>query len=192
VAPQPHGSTLETEIRYSAIAEPVVDSNIGVVTGDCVVTFANALTAGDETIFDNVCAAHTGIGYVSRVMGSVEAVALEHAVTATVTPWETLNGRLTTPQFFTDEDPSLLPNLLGRVIGLHKGDGGEIQVLEEVDGEAVVLPNVGAVWTKFKFDTTVAPREGLRNIYKVQARLNGAASLDLEFVALSMLHVRQV
>lgn len=195
VRPSPCGEMLRQEIVYSGlISQDITKINIGVVPTECTITFADALLPAEEAAFDGICAAHTGIMYVPCLNGMLQAVDLELAITEDVN-WQVTSGILTTPTFFTDEEPAQLQYLLGRTIGLHKGDGGQVRVLEKMDGEPdsemgiINLPDTGGAWAKFKFDTSIPPRPGLRNTYEVQARRNGAVSLSLEFTALSMVKI---
>lgn len=195
VTAAPNGTVLTVAIEQNAaITIPLRDI---IMTGDgvCNIWFTDALPAPDEAALDAIRATHTGVGVVASLTGTVKVPA--GAVIEDIT-WQTLEGIITTPGFFINYDPAQLPSLFARTIGEIKGDGGEFRVVEEVDGEADVvvvqqaLPDTLGVWEKFKIDTTTPPRMGIRNTYRVEMRLNGAANLDQKYSAVSMVHARVI
>ena len=188
-----NGEYLQDTITFwSGITTAVSAINIGVEPDKCDIWFVDALSAGDEAILDAVVAAHPGYGVAASVEGTLTVVRTSLAI-VTDADWTVLGGLVTTPSFFSP----ILSQILGRVLGLHKGDGGQIRIVEEMAGQPDVvitnppldLPNVGATFTRFKKDTNVLLRDGTHNIYRVEARLNGATTLELEYAAVSMLKV---
>jgi hypothetical protein len=128
------GSSLQSAIAASTIAQALTDLNIG-VSGDpaeyCQLTFADVLSAGDQTTLDGIVAAEQGVTVVATMKGSLNAVPGTEAVTEDAT-WQLLGCVITTPQFFVAN----ISELLGRFIGEYNGDGGQVRIMEEVDGEA--------------------------------------------------------
>lgn len=169
--------------------------NVNVAPGKLDICMADLLTAPQEAALDAAVAAHQGYGIDAKMQGTIPLVRLEHSIVSDV-PWEVVEGVVTTPSFF---DPDMT-QIISRIIGEHKGDGGQLRLVEEMEGEAdeekIVpvfdFPNVGATWTRFKVDSNVPPRDGLRNIYRTDCRLNGAASLSLRYATISMIVVKVV
>lgn len=159
------------------------------------VYMADALTAPQEAALTATVAAHQGYGIDADMQGTLPLVKKEEVITSDV-DWEIIEGVVTTPSFF---DPTM-SNIISRIVGEHRGDGGELRLIEEVLGEAdeekivpvFSFPNVGAEWTRFKIDSSVPPRDGLRNVYRTDCRLNGATSLALRYATISMITVRIV
>jgi hypothetical protein len=156
---------------------------------------ADALTAPQEAALTVAVAAHQGYGINATMQGTLQLVKKEESIVSDV-PWEVIEGVVTTPSFF---DPDLT-SIICRIIGEHKGDGGQLRLVEDVDGQGeeekinpfYEFPNVGPTWTRFKIDSNVPPRDGLRNVYRTDCRLNGAASLDLRYCTISMIVVKVV
>ena len=155
----------------------------------------DALTAPEEAALTATVAAHQGYGIDAQMQGTLPLVKKEESVISDV-PWEILEGVVTTPSFF---DPDMT-QIISRIIGEHRGDGGQLCLTERVDGlapeEKIVpvfdFPNVGATWTKFKVDSNIPPRDGIRNVYETKCRLNGATNLWLRYTTISMIVVRIV
>jgi hypothetical protein len=190
---------LTYEIDTDAAIAIKVDANRGMDTnvefGKLDIYMADLLTALQETALTAAVLAHQGVGIDATMQGTLSLVQLERSIVSDV-PWEVVEGVVTTPSFF---DPDMA-QIIARITGEHKGDGGQLQIVEDVSGEvpedkivpAFDFPNVGAVWTRFKVDSTVPPRDALRNVYRTEARRNGAASLDIRYASISMVVVRIV
>jgi hypothetical protein len=185
---------LEYEINANVAIAVLVDHiDTGIVPDKCDIYMADALTAPQEAALTATVAATQGYGINSIMQGTLPLVHGEAAVLNDA--WEVIEGVVTTPRFF-DPDVS---KIICRIIGEHKGDGGQLCLTEDMDGvdeEKIVpafdFPDVGAVWTRFKVDSNVPPRDGLRNIYKTRARLNGATNLSLRYATISMIVVNIV
>jgi hypothetical protein len=169
-----------------------VDSNVAPIMLD--IYMAEALTAPQEAALDAAVAAHQGYGINANMMGTLTLVSLERSIVEDAT-WEVVEGVVTTPSFF---DPDMT-KIISRIIGEHKGDGGQLCLTEDMDGveeEKIVpaydFPDTAGSWERFKVDSNVPPRDGLRNIYKTCARLNGAANLELRYATISMIVVKVV
>jgi hypothetical protein len=201
VTAAPNATVLRDSIIYNpAITIALDDIDVGNPSGDCVFTFADVLPAPDEAALDAICAAHTGV----RVLTSMESafpVVREPVVVTEDVSWQTLAIVVTTPSFFVD--PGDLADLFGRIVGEYKavaGGGGElpqIQVCEKVTGqpdEDKISPPAelaaAADWTTFGISTDIAVRNGYHNSYVVQARLNGAASFEIEWTTMSMINAK--
>jgi hypothetical protein len=169
--------------------------NVNVNPGKLDICMSDALTAPQEAALDATVAAHQGWGINAQMMGTLQLVNKEDAIISDV-PWEVVEGVVTTPNFF---DPDMT-SIICRIIGEHKGDGGQLRLVEEVDGQGdeekinpfFDFPDVGATWTRFKVDSNVPPRDGLRNIYRTDCRLNGATNLTLRYSTISMIVVKVV
>lgn len=151
-----------------------------------------ALDAGQQATLTATVAAHQGTGYVATMQGTLPLVNGEQAVTSDLA-WEVIEGVKTTPGFFSDD----LNQIIARVVGEHRGDGGQLSIMETVDGEGTEektsppfdFPDTGGAWQTFKVDSNIPPRAGLRNLYRTDCRLNGAASLELRYTTISMIKV---
>lgn len=185
-----------TQLMYElAAAIPLVavdHVDVGIEPTMLDVYMADALDAAQEAVLDATITAHQGFGYVSTLKGTLPLVKKEQAIASDVA-WEVIEGVLTTPRFFTDD----VSQLVARIIGEHKGDGGQLALWEEVDGQAneekinpaFAFPDTAGGWQKFKVDSNVAPRDGTRNLYRADGRLNGAAALSLRYCTISMVEV---
>jgi hypothetical protein len=190
---------LTYEINNDAAIGVLVDDskgiNVNVNPGKIDICMADLLTAPQETALDAVVAAHQGWGINASMQGTLQLVNKEDSIISDV-PWEVVDGVVTTPRFF---DPDVT-KIICRIIGEHKGDGGQLRLVEKVDGEAdeekifpfFDFPDVGPTWTRFKVDSNVPPRDGLRNIYRTDCRLNGATNLTLRYATISMILVKVV
>lgn len=156
---------------------------------------ADALDAAQEAELTAVVAATQGFGINADIRGAIQLVKREEAIISDV-PWELVEGVVTTPSFF---DPDMT-QILARIIGEHKGDGGEMRLVEQMDGQpdeekivpVFVFPDTLGAWQKFKIDSNVPPRDGVRNVYRTDARLNGATNLTLRYATISMIVVKVV
>jgi len=194
VTTEPNGSDLGTSIYYSGIAEALESITVGVPVGQCTVVFANALSPGDEATFDAIIAAHTGLAYATTMKACNAVVADPKTITDDLT-WQLLAQITTTPSFFTED----LSQLVGRLVGQYQavaGGGGELpqlRIVEMVSGlpdEDKLPPTDMAAqvgFANFGLSTSVPPRDGYHNTYQILARLNGAASFDMQWTTFSML-----
>ena len=176
------------------VDDPGKGINVNIEPGKLDIYMADLLTAPQKTALDAAVAAHQGVGINAVMQGTLPLVSLERAITSDV-PWEVVEGVITTPSFF---DPDMT-QIISRIIGEHKGDGGQLCLTEDMNGveeEKIVpafeFPDTLGQWERFKVDSNVPPRDGLRNIYKTCARLNGAASLELRYSTISMIVARVV
>jgi hypothetical protein len=177
---------------WTSIVTPLIAINAGVEPDKCDIWFDGPLSAPDQATLDGVVATHPGVGIAATVEGTLQVAQVTTIVTSDLI-WQVLGGIVTTPAFFTP----IMSQIMGRALGLHKGDGGQLRIVEEVQGEPDVVitsppfdfPNVGGVFTRFKKDTNVTLRDGTHNLYRVEARLNGATALEIEYAAVSMLKV---
>lgn len=163
-----------------------IDSNV--VPDQCDIWFVTPLSPGDQATLSAVVASHQGYGYTATMKGTVPI--LDVVITEDAT-WQVLGGVVTTPNFFTSD----LNQILGRIVGQIKGDGGQIRIMEEVEGQpdreltipAWNAPNTVGLWAPFKVDTNQPPSDAVRNLYRIEARRNGAAAMQLRFSTISLL-----
>ena len=156
---------------------------------------ADLLTAPQEAALTAAVAAHQGVGINAAMKGTLP-VSHGELIVASDLDWQVLEGIVTTPSFF---DPDMT-QIIARIIGEHRGDGGQLRLLEGMSGQAdedkIVpffdLPDTAGQWQRFKVDSTVPPRDGLRNIYRTDARRNGALGLELRYATISMIVVKMV
>jgi hypothetical protein len=161
----------------------------------CNVWFVGPLPAPDLAALDALVAAHTGIGIVTTMFGSMPIPAGDIVEDLT---WQELESIITTPSFFVDGFPAQLSSILGRVIIQVKGDGGQIQLVEQIEGQPDVviagpqaLPDTAGAWVTIKMDTHTPPRDGVRNRYCTVAQLNGATSpVAHRSGSISMIHLQ--
>lgn len=191
---------LELSIIYDTAITVALDDTQGINVNSpdpdkCDIWFVDPLPAPDEAALDAIVAAHTGVGIVTTMFGSMPIPGGN--ITEDLT-WQELESIITTPTFFVDGFPAQLSDILGRVILQVKGDGGEIQLVEQMDGEPDVviagpqaLPDTAGAWVTVKMDTHTAPRDGVRNRYCTVARLNGATSpVEHRSGSISMIHLQ--
>ena len=159
----------------------------------CNIWFVDPLPVPDQAALDGIVAAHLGYGGVVTLLGSMPI--REQAVIEDLT-WQPLESIITTPGFFVNNDAALLPQLMARVINQIMGDGGQLKVTEEMEGQPDVdiLPEVNladtlGAWLTAKYDSSTPPRDGVRNRYVVKARLNGATNLAVRSGSISMIRV---
>lgn len=183
---------LVPEIEASSIVTGLCDVT---VKGDSVsICFDSSLSGADETTLDGLIAAHQGNPTTEAVFhASSKLVEDEKNITSDQT-FECVGGSVTSPSFFS----SNLAACFGRCIGevFVDGTGFEMQITETNDADtedknvsAFAVADTGGVWKRFKFSTDVLIRTG-ENTYKLEGRLNGAASAKVRFVSLSLLEVK--
>lgn len=185
----------DVAIAIKVDADRGMDANVE--PGKLDIYMADALTAPQEAALTAAVLAHLGYGINAQMKGTLPLVQLERSIISDV-PWEVVEGVVTTPSFFNPD----MAQFISRIIGEHKGDGGQLCLTESVEGaipvgeEKIVpvfdFPDVGATWTRFRIDSNIPPRDGLRNIYETKSRLNGAASLSLRYMTISMITIEVV
>lgn len=114
----------------------------------------------------------------------------EKAITADTT-WETVAGVVTTIGFFLPDTTYAV----GRVVGQVKtvGEGVQLRLVRDSDGTALNFNafepgDTGDVWQAMQFSTDQDPG-GATDLYRLEARLNGATSASLRYVSMSLLEV---
>lgn len=189
-----NGTQLGKEIAANAAIGVAVDLNQGINTNiepdKLDIYMADLLTAPQETALTATVAATQGVSIVVTLEVTIPLVSKEVAVIGDLV-WDVLGGATTTPSFFCDD----MTCLSARIIGEHKGDGGQLRLVENVDGvgdeEKIVpffeFPDTVGAWERFSVDSDVVPRDGQQNLYRTDARLNGAASLDIRYATISMI-----
>ena len=189
---------LQLSITYDPAITIAIDPGNGINANSpdldkCNIWFVDPLPVPDQAALDGIVAAHLGYGVVATLPGSMPI--REQAVIEDLT-WQPLESIITTPTFFVDNDAALLPQLLARVISQIMGDGGQLKVTEEIAGlpdvdilPEVNLPNTAAAWLTTKYDSSIPPRDGVRNRYVVKGRLNGATNLSIRSGSISMIRV---
>lgn len=188
-----NGNQLALEIAADPaiiIALDHLDANIEPDKLD--VYMADALTAPEETALTAVVLATQGVGLTTTLLGALTLVNAEKIITGDAV-WDIMEGLLTTPSFFTSD----MSQISARIIGEHKGTGGQLRLVENVDGSGdeekinpfFEFPDTSGAWVRFKVDSDVVPREGIRNLYRTECRLDGTASLSLRYATISMLKV---
>lgn len=118
---------------------------------------------------------------------------VENEVTVTeVATWQVLGGVVTTPGFFAP-----VAQLVGRIVGqaLVSGAGAELRVVEKSNGfpDAVVLgpaaiADSAGAWKVVNVNSNATPRSRT-NLYELQGRLNGAVSMKVRYMSLTLLRV---
>jgi len=105
--------------------------------------------------------------------------------------WETLDGVVIDPSFFTDPD-----YLIGQIVASVKavGSGAQLHLMED-DGAGSIIEiglwdilDTSGAWRPVALDTE-HPRVGTHT-YIFEGQLNGATSLDVRFASLVLLEVR--
>jgi hypothetical protein len=185
--------SLSAEINSGLTAAPafvLACINVGNLPGKFEICFDAAIDAAQETELDGIVAAHTGVGTIQTLLAAERLIA--NAVTQAA--WETLDGAVTSPSFFDDN----LNQLIGRFTGQCKtvDAGAQLRMVETKDGEADVVmtvppfdvPDTAGAWQQFAFSTNVVPRAG-QNTYLMEGQLQGATSLELRYLSMSLLRV---
>jgi hypothetical protein len=187
---------LTYEIAQNAgIGIPLSWMDTGVVPDKLGVYMSVPLDAGQHAALTATVAAHQGFGVNASMKGTLQLVHKELTVVSDVA-WEVLGGVLTTPNFFDPE----MSTILCRIIGEHRGDGGQLRLAEETTGQLdeekitpfFDFPDTAGTWQKFKIDSNVPPRDALRNVYRTDVRRNGAVSLELRYSTVSMIIAKVV
>ncbi len=188
---------LTQEVAANADVSPTfetawLDNNTPPV--DFFLCFASALSAEDKTTLDGIVAAHTGAPTVRQIpIQAVQVVSGQATITSDST-WELLGGIVTRPSYFGD--PS---QMIGLVTGCWNVDntGGQAQLrLVEDDGttqtQLSAAPFDLPAGESFSptFQTDVAPSDLPTDChYRLEGRLNGAASATVSHVTVTMVHV---
>ena len=176
---------LTAEIAGSSIATSLVELATDEEAGECVLTFEESLSSGDETTLNGIVAAHDGVHVCYRFHAASTLVQGEVAVTET-SEWQTLGGVVTTPSFFCRD----VSKLLARIIGSIKSDGNGLEIRVMENGSTVLasqsFDSTSDVWTQVKFYSSTSPGSGTSE-YTLQARLNSATSGSVRFFSMSLL-----
>jgi hypothetical protein len=182
-----NGTALEDQIKAdSAITTALDDIDVNITPDVCAITFSDALTAPEQTALDAVVTAHQGTLVTYSLDGVLPVGPSDQPVVVTEDlTWQLLGVMVTRPSFFSPD----MNVLFGNSNGCHQGDGGQIRVVEVVDGQAnedktnppIDLPDTSGAMKVFRFTTNVPPRyTTVPNIYRLEARLNGATSLSIQ------------
>ena len=187
----------ENQLKFEIIAADIgvvfEYMNTNIETGKLDIYMAGVLTANQQTALTAVVVAHQGVGYDSTLNGSLSIVSgLEQAIVGV--DWNIMEGVLTTPEFFTTD----ISEITARIVGQYKGDGGQLCLTEEVEGEIdeekinplFEFPDSLGEWKRFKINSNVPPRAGVENLYTTKARLDGAVALSLRYATISMIKTR--
>lgn len=183
---------LEYEIAAAIPLVPLGHINVNVRPGKLDVYMTAALSPADEAVLTAVVAAHQGFGVVAELKGTIHIANGETVVNQDAS-WQVLGGIVTTPRFFFPD----VTKIIARIIGQHKGTGGQVSLNEDMDGNPdeekinpfFELPDTLGEWKRFKVDSNVSPRDGLRNAYVPRTRLNGTANLSIRYATISMIKV---
>jgi len=173
-------SDLSAEFDYLNVGDDGADN--------CDIYTLIELSVEQKAILDGIIVAHSGTPPIkfewkasSKMLGDAKTV-IEDEV------WQDLGGAVTNLAAFV---PNVV-NAWGRCVGQAKvsGSGAQIRIIRESDGEVCMaaphdLPNSGA-WVIFQFwantnQSTVPDR------FVLQGRLNGATSMEVRDVAISIL-----
>lgn len=140
--------------------------------------------------FANPGLIQTDLPIVLAFIGAEKVTKGEQAVTVDAPDWGVVDYITTNPAFFAQGDLSLI---CGRVVGRYSSDGAvDLQVVEDDGSTDVVvtpvlsLPSNGGAWAYFAFDTNQTLRAG-DNEYRLEARRDGATSLILRGVSMTLL-----
>lgn len=189
-----NGTQLAKEIAKNDAIGVAVDPNKGINTNvepdKLDIYMADLLTAPQEAALTATVAATQGVSIVVTLEVTIPLVGKEVAVIGDLI-WDVLEGAVTTPSFFCED----MNCLFARIIGEHRGDGGQLRLVENVDGEGdeekivpfFEFPDTVGAWKRFSVDSNVVPRDGQQNVYRTDARLNGAAALDIRYATISMI-----
>lgn len=183
-----NATALEEQIENdSAITTALDFINAGITPDICAITFVDALTAPEETALDAVVAAHQGVLVIYKMDGvlPVGAVGSQPVVITEDVNWQLIDICVTRPSFFSSD----MNSLFGVVNGCYNGDGGQMRIVEVVEGQPnedktnppIDLTDTGGSMVILQFTTNVPPRKtAIPNQYRVEARLNGATNLSVQ------------
>jgi hypothetical protein len=186
-----HVGVLQLQIEGAGVSQnPLyIDANSRpVAEGLIEVYFANDVSDADKAIVDAVVAAHQGkLELVFKVASTLVPAA---EVPVTDDEWQILGGAVTNVAFFVPN----LPQAIGRSQGVSKASGttAGLRIVERnpVDGSEIVLAETvlpeRAEMKEFAFSSNVPPRAGTME-YRLEGRLNGAASASVGFVSMTLL-----
>jgi hypothetical protein len=199
-----NATALETSIGYDpaiTIALSHIDCNIA--PDICAITFDDALPVPDKAALDALVAAHQGVLVVSLMEASLPVGAIgDQSVDVTQDlVWQSIDLCVTRPGFFSPN----MADLIGPVNGCYASvGGGELRIIEEGNGLApeekinppFVFPDTAGAMVVFVTQTNVPPRVGadpsLPNMYRIEARLNGATSLSFKAINFSIVNFKVV
>lgn len=183
---------LQYEIAVSIPAVAVDHIDVGIEPDKLDIYMSDALDAAQQATLTATVAAHLGYGVVADLKGTTLMASSELAVVEDAN-WQHIGGVVTTPHFFEAD----VTKIISRIIGEYNGDGGQVRFVENLDGvgdEEKVNPfyefaDSAGQWKRFKVDSNVVPRDGVRNVYELLCRRNGAAALSIRHVTVSMIVV---
>ena len=150
------------------------------------VWFDSEPNSADRATLGGIIAAHTGVAAPRVTFHASSKFVESTAAISNDTDWEVLGGVVTSPSFFADD----LDSIVGRCTGFCEvtGLGVELRVTEN-GATMLSSPHALSESGTFQFDTDTPPSAG-QNVYRLEARLNGATAASVSFVSMSLLEVR--
>lgn len=181
--------TLVAAIKSSDIGEEFDHLNIrDAGDDDCDIYTVNELDGAQKTILDGIVAAHTGTPAFKFEWKAASVMRTDAKTVTADETWEEVGGSVTSLSAFVSD----VTKAWGRCVGQAKvsGSGAQLRIVRESDGESCMvapqdLPNSGE-WVIFQFwANTNQPDTPDR--FVLQGRLNGATSMEVRDVAISIL-----
>ncbi len=159
------------------------------------VQFDNPLGLADKALLDGVIDSHEGIKPMDRKLLGASTLLRQDVSVSNETEWQQLAGVVSRPSFFTPNLASVVGQVLGQMFCV--GGGAEIRLVEDVDGgggainvmtEPYVVPDTAGKWSILVMLSDKPPSEG-SNVYHLEARRNGAASLKIKNTSLTLIEM---
>lgn len=159
------------------------------------VEFDRELPDADEVALAALVAQHNPEREPRRVMLGASTLLRQETAVSNREEWQPLAGVVSRPAFFTDKLARVVGQVLGQAFCV--GAGAELRLVEDVGGQGQLVHVMSAPlamtdtqgrWPIVVFMTNRPPSDGA-NVYTLEARLNGAASLKVRNASLSLIEV---
>jgi hypothetical protein len=184
-----NSDSLRDEIEASAIltALDAININPEDESGYCAIWFVDALSGGDETLLNGIVAAHQGEPPVTVQFQAPSKLIMDSKVVTEDQTWETMGGTVTNLQAFMPDVTKAWGRLVGQCLVV--GTGAQLRVIRDSDdavcgGPFSVADSAGA-WAFLNDWVNQNQPEGY-DCYLLQARLNGATSMEMRYFTVSL------
>jgi hypothetical protein len=184
-----NGSSLHNEVDSSDIVTVLEGINVNPPEspGMCDIWFVDALSTEDETTLDGIVAAHQGDPPITlEFKASNKLIENIKDVTEDET-WETVGGTVTTLAAFIPDVTKAWGRLIGQCMA--SGTGAQVRIIRDSDGVVCGGPyevaDTSSAWADLQ-EWVNQNQPPNTDCYLLQARLNGATSLQMRYFTISL------
>jgi hypothetical protein len=187
----PNGTVNSDSLKEEIAASGILTALVKIVTRGaydaCDIYFADILSAEDKTTLDGVVAAHQGDPPTQVVFKAPSNLLMDAKSVTEDQDWETMGGTVTTVASFVPD----VNKAWGRLIGQCKvaGAGAQVRLIRQSNGAVCGGPfdvgDSGGEWEYLQQWATQNQPPGIE-CFLLQARLNGATSMEMQYFLVSL------